>query len=148
MKPNNVFQVLYDDSTLGNIQSRKRKQVDSETLAKHWNIDRKKALKTVKRTTQRGIRTCLHPSLSRRYPTNDRMMHYNRLPHSVFSDTMKSGVVSKRENQYGQAYCTQYEWSRCHPMKLKSEAHESLPMLFKSDGVPPNIVVDNSKKQS
>ena len=29
IKPTNVFQVSYTDSTLGNIQSRKRKQVDA-----------------------------------------------------------------------------------------------------------------------
>ena len=33
-------------------------------------------------------------------------------------------------------------------MKLKSEAHEYLYMLFKFDDVPPNIVVNNSKEQS
>ena len=33
-------------------------------------------------------------------------------------------------------------------MKLKSEAHESLSMLFKCDGVLPKIVVDKSKEQS
>ena len=59
IQPNNLFQVSYADSPLGNIQSRKRKQVDYENLAKRWNIDRKKALKTVKPTTHRGIRTCL-----------------------------------------------------------------------------------------
>ena len=123
MKPKNLSQVSYAYSTLGNIQSRKRKQVDAETLAKRWNIDHKKALKTVKRTTQRGIRTFINPSFSRSYPTNYCMMRYNRLPHSVFSDTMKSDVVSKRVNKYGRAYCTQYGWSRCHPMILKSESH-------------------------
>ena len=33
-------------------------------------------------------------------------------------------------------------------MKLKSEAHEYLSMLFKREDVPPNIVVDNSKEKS
>ena len=140
--------MLYTDPTLSNIQSRKRKQVDAETLAERCNIDRKKALKTVKRTTQRGIRSCLHPSLYRSYPKNYRMMRYNFLLHYVFSDTMKSGVVSKRGNKYVQDYCTQYRRPQCHPMKLKSEAHEYLSMLFKRDGVPPKIVVDNSKEQS
>ena len=110
MKPNSMYQVSSADSTLGNIQSRKRKQVDAETLARRWNIDHKKALSTVKRTTQRGISSCLYPSLSRSYPTNDRMMRYNRLPHYVFSDAMKSGVVSKRGNKYGQSYFIQYGW--------------------------------------
>ena len=124
------------------------KEEEAGCLPKRWNIDRKKALKTVKYTNQRGIRRCLHPSLSRRYPTNDRMMRYNRLFNSMFSDTMKSGVVSKRGNKYGQAYCTKYRWSRCHPMKLNSEAHEYLSMLFKRDGVPPKSTVNNSKDKS
>ena len=33
-------------------------------------------------------------------------------------------------------------------MKLMSEAHDSLSIIFKRDGVPPRIVVDNSKEQS
>ena len=143
-----MSQVPNADYTLANIHSRKRKQVDAETIAKLWNINRKKALKTVERTTQRGIRSCLHPYLSHRYSTNNRMMRYSRLPHSVLSDTMKSGVVSKIGNKYGQDYCTQYGWSRCYTMKLKSEAHEYLSMLFIRDGVPPKIVVDNSKEKS
>ena len=62
--------------------------------------------------------------------------------------TMKSGIVSTRGNRYSQVYCTQYWWSRCHILKLKSEAQKYLSMLFKRDGVPPKIVVDNSKEQS
>ena len=96
-KPTNLSKVYYAESKsgLGNIQSRKKKQVDSATLAKRWNIDQKKALKTVKLTTQRGIWSTLHPSLSCQYPTNDHMIRYNRLPHLVFSDTLKYGVLSK-----------------------------------------------------
>ena len=75
-------------------------------------------------------------------------MCYNHLPHSAFSDTMKSGAVSKIGDKYGQDCCNHYGWSRYHPMKLKSEAHEYLSMLFKCDGVPPKIVVDNSKEKS
>ena len=33
-------------------------------------------------------------------------------------------------------------------MKLKLKVHEFLSMLFKRDGVPPKIVIDNSKEQS
>ena len=77
------------------------------------------------------------------------MLRYRRLPHPVFSDTMTAGgVVSTRGNKYGQAYCTQFGWARVHPMRLKSEAHETLSLMFKRDGVPPKIVVDNSKEQT
>ena len=48
--------------SLGNVQSTKGKQVNSETLSKRWNIDQRKALNTVKQTTQRGVRTfCIRP---------------------------------------------------------------------------------------
>ena len=33
-------------------------------------------------------------------------------------------------------------------MLQKSEAHETLSLVFKRDGVPPKIVADNSKEQS
>ena len=143
-----TFSQLDSKPGRGNVASKKGVKVDSEILSKCWDIDRKKALNIVRRTTQRGVGTCLHPSLSRRYPTNDRMLRYNRLPHPVFSDTMKAGVTSAQGNKYGQAYCTQFGWARVHPMKLKSEAHETPALLFKRDGVPPKIVVDNSKEQT
>ena len=129
-KPTNVSQVSFAETTsgLGNVHSLRKKQVDSKTLAKRWNIDPRKALNTVKQTTQKALRTTLYPSLSRHYPTNDRMLRYNRLPHPVFSDTMQAGVTSKRGNKYAQAYCTQYGWTRCHPMKTKSGAHETLSL--------------------
>ena len=113
-----------------------------------WNIYQRKALNNVKQTTQRGVRTCLHPSLVRRFPTNDRMMIYKRLTHPVFADTMEAGVVSTCQNKYAQAYCTQYGWSCVHPMTLNKHAHETLSIIFKRYWVPPKIVVDNSKKKS
>ena len=52
--------------------SKKRHAIDYEMLAKRWNIDIKTATRTIKNTTQRGIRIILHPSLSRQFRTNDR----------------------------------------------------------------------------
>ena len=62
-----------------------------------------------------------------------------------FSDTMEAGVVSIHQNKYAQAYCTHYGWSRVNPMRLKKHAHETLCIIFKQDGVPPKIVLENSK---
>ena len=33
-------------------------------------------------------------------------------------------------------------------MRLKKHAHETLYLIFKQDGVPPEIVVDNSEEQT
>ena len=61
---------------------------------------------------------------------------------------MEAGVVSTCQNKYAQAYCTQYGWSRVHPMILKKHVRETLYLIFKQYGVPPKIVVDNSKEQT
>ena len=102
----------------------------------------------MKKTTQQGVRSLLHPNLSHRYPTNDRMLRYKRMPHYVFSDTLQAGTKSACGNIYGQDFCTISGWSRCHPMKKNSEAHKTLSVMFKRDGVPPRMTVDNSKEQS
>ena len=109
-KPTKVSQVSFAESTsgLGNVQSLRKKQVDSMRLAKCWNIDPRKARNTVKQTPQKALRTALYPLLSRRYKSKDCMLRYNPLPHLVFSDTIQAGVVSKPGNKYAQAYCTQY----------------------------------------
>ncbi len=33
-------------------------------------------------------------------------------------------------------------------MKLKSDAHDSLLLLFQRDGVPPKMIMDGSKEQT
>jgi len=33
-------------------------------------------------------------------------------------------------------------------MKLKSDAHDSLSLLFQRDGVPPKMLMDGSKEQT
>jgi hypothetical protein len=52
--------------------------VDCVTLAHRWQIPMHKAKNMVQRTTQRGVRTVLHPTISRRFSTNSRMLCYCR----------------------------------------------------------------------
>lgn len=125
----------------------KGNEVDAETLSRNWSIGIETARRTLGVTTQRGIRTVLHPSLSRRFRTNDRQLRYRRLPITCFTDTMFSTVKSRNGNTCGQVYCDQSGWCRFHPMKRKGLAHESLSLLHQRDGVPNVMVMDNSKEQ-
>lgn len=143
-----ISELRNTSNRFGNIHSKRKKMVDAETLAKRWGIPIQRARKTVDVTTQRGVRTTLYPSLSRRYPTNDRMLRYRRLPYPVFSDTMFAGTKSRpRGNKCAQVYSTSFGWTRFHPLKTKSEAHESLSLLFKRDGVPPRLITDNAQEE-
>lgn len=117
-------------------------------LVKRWKISPKTARKTVEHTTCRMQRTLLHPSLSRRFKTNDRMLRYKRLQEDVFGDTMFSKVTSwKRMNKCAQVFGTRIGWARAYPMRSKGEAHEALSQLFTECGVPTTMIVDQSKEQ-
>jgi hypothetical protein len=72
-----------------------RYSIQPIVLAKNWNIGLKTAQRTLEATLQRAaVRTALHPTLSRRFRTNDRQLRYRQLAHDMFTDTMKAGVTS------------------------------------------------------
>jgi hypothetical protein len=66
----------------------------------------------------------------------------------LFGDTLEANVKSRRGNKYAEVFGTSFGWSRVFPVKLKSDVHEGLSLLFKRDGVPPKIIVDGSKEQT
>lgn len=124
-------------------------RVSAETLAKRWNIGLSKAQRTLEATTQSGVRTVLHPTLSRRFRTNDRQLRYRRLAHNMFTDTLEASKTSWfRKNKYAQVFVTSFGWTRVFPMQKKSEAHHGLDLLAQRDGVPPTIIMDGSKEQT
>ena len=53
------------------IHTEKVTGLDHVVLAKKWDILLEKALNTICSTTQCGVCTVLHPSLSRQFKTND-----------------------------------------------------------------------------
>jgi hypothetical protein len=99
-------------------------------------------------TTQRGVQTCLNPTLSCRFPTNDHMLWYKCVLHTMFSDTLFARSVLQQGNKTAQVYATSFGWAHAHPMKRKGDAHETLSLVFQCDGVPPTMVTDDSKEQT
>jgi hypothetical protein len=117
------------------------------TLAAWWMIALEHAKKTVQLTMQRGVPTCLNPTLARQFLTNDRMLCYKRLPHTTFTDMLFAGTPSHSGKKCAQAYSTSFGWARAHPMTRKGEVHETSSLLFHCVGVPPTMVFDGSKEQ-
>ena len=130
------------------ILTSQRKMVDAPTLSKRSNIPIDRANNTVHVTTQRGVRHVANPSIMRRFPTNDRMLRYNRLPHPMFTDTLLAGTTSQRGLTFVQVFTTSYGWSRTISMKNKSDAPFALDRLFRHEGVPPEMIMDGSKEQN
>ena len=136
-----------DTNLTGHLTTRAKAPIDFRTLAAWWMISPQQAQKTITVTTQLGVCTCLNPTMTRRFPTNDRMFCYKQLPHPIFTNIMFAGTASVGGKKCAQVYTTSFGWCRAHPMKRKGEAHESLLLLFQRDGVPPSMIVDNALEQ-
>ena len=143
-----VQQVSTDPQGPGKVTSTQGEPVDAQALVRQWGITPERAKQTIRATTQRGIRDVRHPTLSRRYPTNDRMFRYPRLPHKLFTDTMFAKTKSYRGNACAQVFASQFGWARAYGMRSKGLAHKALSHLFKTEGVPPDMVMDGSKEQT
>jgi hypothetical protein len=89
----------------------------------------------------------IHPSLTKRYKMNDRQLRYRRLPVTIYTDTMYSTILSRHKNKADQIFTTDLGFVRAFPMKLESEAHEALSLLFHREGVPNVMVMDGAKAQ-
>ncbi len=104
-----------DSSVSGHVQLHKSAPIDFMILAGRWMIALDSAKKTAQRTTQRGVHTCLNPTLARRFPTNDWMLCYKQLPHTTFTDTMFAGTPSRSGNKCAQVYAMSFGWARATP---------------------------------
>jgi hypothetical protein len=98
----------------------KQAKLTAPELSRKWNIGLEAAKRTLKVTTQRGIRNVTHKNLTRRFPTNDRHFKYRHLNTTLFKDTLIANSPSSRGNKYAQVYCNELEWVRLYPMKKKS----------------------------
>ena len=124
------------------------KPFDPQLLAQNRGIDLQTAKRTVNVTTQRGVRTVLHHTPSRRFRTNDRQLRYRRLPIDCFKGTLISNMKSRRNNLYAQVFAMSDGWCRAYPMAKKSQAHKGLSLLYQQDGVPSGMVMDGAREQT
>jgi len=105
-----------DTHLTGNIKTSAKAPINFRTLAARWMISPQQDQKTITVTTQRGVRKCLNPNIACRFPTNDRMLRYKRLPHPVFSNTMFAKTAAVGGNKCAQVYTTSFGWCRAFPM--------------------------------
>mmetsp|Transcript_19047 Transcript_19047/g.46019 ORF Transcript_19047/g.46019 Transcript_19047/m.46019 type:complete len:319 (-) Transcript_19047:423-1379(-) len=121
---------------------------NAEQLAKTWRISPAIAERTLRTTTQKGVREYdgKTGNVERRYPTGDRPLRYKQLSHRVFHDTLFAPIRSSRGNKCAELYGTGFGWSRVFPMKSKSDAHYTLDEFLHRYGAPQCLVSDNAKE--
>ena len=108
-----------DTNSTGPLTTKVKAPIDFRTLAARWMISPQQAQKTITVTTQRGVCECLNPNIACRFPTNDRMLRYRRLPHPIFSDTMFAKTAAVGGNKCAQVYTTYFGWCCAFPMERK-----------------------------
>jgi hypothetical protein len=90
----------------------------------------------------------IEPHSVHHFPTNDCMLRCKHVFHTMFSNTLFAGSMSRQGNKMAQAYATSFGWAHANPMKRKGEAHETMSLVFQRDGVPLTMVTNDSKEQT
>jgi hypothetical protein len=85
-------------------ETRDKVEVDVAKLANNWGIGLEAVKRTCLVTTQRSIIRMIHPSLNKRYKTNDRQLRYLRLPVTMYTATIFSTILSRQDNKAAQIF--------------------------------------------
>ena len=117
--------------------------VTPQDLSERWGISISTAAKTLKKTTQKFLRSAILP-LSRRYRT-DRVFSRKTLQGDWSTDTMDARSKSLEGNRYAQVFSNKAFFSRIYPMDSKRKAGDALRMFCQEFGVPERLTFDGSK---
>ena len=132
------------ERTVSMATSHEKHAIDSEHLSRKWGIGYKTAQRTLRVTTQRGVRVTSGGAVERRFPTGDRALRYRRLPFQVYHDILKATIPSHKGNTCSEIYATDFGWSRNFPMKRESEVSQTLDLFFHRYGVPETLLSDGA----
>lgn len=128
------------------VSSDRHSDVSAEQLSERWGIGIKAAKETLKKTTQRFLRSAVLP-LSRRYRT-DMMFERKTLRGQWSTDTMDGRCKSLDGNKYVQVFANKSYFSRIYPMDSKKKAGDALRLFCQEFGVPEHLTFDGSKEQT
>ena len=108
-------------------------------LAQKWNIGLNTEKKTIKVTTQLGVRSSLGP-LTRRYRTDIMQQHIRRLSTTFYTDILFAKCKSIIGNNVEQVYTDGQGFVYVDPRNSKSLAGLTLDKLTKNIGIPNTII--------
>ena len=138
--------VLNDVPTPRTFVSKERHTtITAAELSERWLIGLSQATDTLKKTTQRIVRSAVLP-LGRRYKA-DRIYELPRLPGEWFTDTVHGRTTSRDGNKYGQVFANHTYFAAIYPMDRKGKAGEALRVFCQEFGVPERLTMDGAKEQ-
>ena len=139
----------YRDVNVAFIGSKDRhSRVNAETVARKFRCGIETAQRTLRTTTQRGVRYAVHP-LHRRYRVDHLNLHRRRLADTFYMDTLFSKVRSINGMECAQLI-TIGSFTRVYPMESKSSndiAH-ALTEFVDDVGIPGTLICDLATEQT
>jgi hypothetical protein len=123
-------------------------QVSAETIARKFRCGLETAQRTLKTTTQRGVRHAIHP-LHRRYRVDHLNLHRRRLHDTFYMDTLFSKVKSISGYTCAQLI-TNGSFTRVYPMESKASTNIAtvLQEFIDDVGIPETLVCDFASEQT
>ena len=141
--------VVDDERNVGFVGAKERhSQVNAETVARRFRCGLETALRTLKATSQRGVRHAVHP-LHRRYRVDHLNLNRKRLRDVFYMDTLFSKVKSLAGFTCAQLI-TNGTFTRVYPMESKASANiANVLQEFVDDvGIPETLVCDFASEQT
>lgn len=120
--------------------------ISPEAISRIWNIGLDTAQRTLRGTTQDGVRTAIHP-ITRRYRIDHLHLHRQRLNATFHKDTLLSRIPSIRGNNCAQVF-TDGRFTAVYPLKSKSMAGDALREFSSDFGIPDTLVADLAGEQT
>ena len=129
------------------VETLRKPVVDEQLLSRRWGIGVETARRTIKGTTQVGIRTRNLP-MERRIRTRRANMRFPTIKRPIYSDTAFLQVKSVRLNTCAQLYTDCLGYDHFYPMRKRSEAGYSLESFVQDNQwIPRTIVTDGAMEQ-
>jgi hypothetical protein len=126
------------------ITSERHSSVTFENLSCKWNIGLETAKRTLQVTTQRGIRTAVHPLHHRRCRVDHLHLNRRRLNGDWFTDTLFSTVISIQGNTCAQVF-TNGSFTTVHPLDSKAKVAQALTEFADDVGIPDSLLSDGAR---
>lgn len=120
-------------------------RVTPELLARRWNIGLAAAKRTLRVTTQAGVRNVLAPS-ERKVRKKAPWLKFPSFKGKFYADAMFSKVPSIHGDKGGTAFTNGFGYDRFYAWKSKSEHGNAIMSFIHDVGVPQTLVSDGAKE--
>lgn len=142
---------VYEDTTerrqLSSLSTTERRHaITPEILSRRWNIGLVAAKKTIRVTTQAGVRNVLAPS-ERKVRKKAPWLKFPSVKGKFYCDAMFSKVPSIHGDKGGTVFTNGYGYDRFYPWKSKREHPDTIMSFIHDVGVPQVLVSDGAKEE-